>query len=271
MKKFTAIALLVLFSIATYAQRSLTEGAFENGRWSIAAELGLNLWDGDFNPSVDQMVQGMVRSPLLGLSAEYNVSPLLGAGLMMGGYFINQSDVDEKLTARGIYVAPYLSTDIFGLLNAEKLNRWSFWLSAGIGILNPIRTRYTRYPMLSPGVYGPASPVIVNTPPSALFMPVSLTLERKINSSLSIGLTARFNVSNTDDLDGSVRGAFNDHFETASLSLRHRILPECKQHFRDVKFVYQSPYIRAINENINKIDDLKRKVEELEKLIINDK
>lgn len=76
----------------------------------------------------------MIRSPLLGLSAEYNISPLLGAGLMMGGYFINQSDDDEKLTARGIYVAPYLSTDIFGLLNAEKLKRWSFWLSAGVGI-----------------------------------------------------------------------------------------------------------------------------------------
>ena len=184
-------------------------------------------------------------------------------GIMLGGYFLNQSDDNETHFSRGVYIAPYLSTDIFGLLNAEKLKKWSLWANVGVGIISPIRTRYGRINPPIPGVTAPTT--IIASPPNVLLIPFSLNLERKISPTLSLGLSARFNTTNSDELDGLFRGGFNDHFQTVGLQVRYRILPECKQHFRDVKFVYQSPAIRAISENINRIDELQRKVEELEK------
>lgn len=263
MKKFYVVLMLVALTSTLSAQKSLTEGAFENGRWSVAGELGFSRWNGDFHPTTDQFLNGFVRSPLIGLSAEYNISPLLGMGVMMGGYFLSQNDDNERYFSRGVYVAPYLSTDIFGLLNAEKLKYWSLWGSAGVGIINPIRTRYGRVATPTPG-----TPIPVNTvtaPPTMLMLPFSLTLERKISPTLSLGLSARFNASNSDELDGLVRGDFNDHFQNLALQVRYRILPESKQHYRDEKFQYQSPYIRAIQANINRIDELQKRVEELEK------
>ncbi len=268
MKKFYVVLMLVALTSTLSAQKSLTEGAFENGRWSVAGELGFSRWNGDFHPTTDQFLNGFVRSPLIGLSAEYNISPLLGMGVMMGGYFLNQNDDNERYVARGVYVAPYLSTDIFGLLNAEKLKYWSLWGSAGVGIINPIRTRYGR--ATAPGNGSDIPVATIAAPPAMLMLPFSLTLERKISPTLSLGLSARFNASNSDELDGLVRGDFNDHFQNLALQVRYRILPESQDHFRDKKFIYQSPYIRAIQKNMERIEELERKVEKLEKLMIND-
>ena len=69
MKKVNLILLLLTTTVLS-AQASYTEGAFENGRWSVAGELGFNLWDGDFKPSVSQMAGGIIASPLLGVSVE---------------------------------------------------------------------------------------------------------------------------------------------------------------------------------------------------------
>lgn len=259
MKKTILIVVVVSFTHWMVAQRSLTEGAFENGRWSIAAEAGFGLWDGDFHPTRKQMLVGFVTSPLLGVSMEYNMSPFLSAGMMFGGYFYNQEDADESVYSRGVYFAPYLSTDILGFLNGEKFEKWSLWASVGVGTKNPIRSYYSR---TGSGAYNVRNRVV---PPGAvLLIPLSLNLERRVSQSMSIGLMARFNVTNSDVMDGVFRGDFNDHSESLALTARYRILPESKQHFRDRKFEYQSPAIKAIIENIQKIEVLEQQVDSLQ-------
>jgi hypothetical protein len=259
MKNILPIILWVVFSLQMPAQHVRDEGTFENGRWSIATEAGLSLWDGDFDPDRTQSLRGLITSPVLGISMEYNLSPMLSAGLMLGGYLFNQEDPNESFYSRGLYVAPYVSTDVLGLLHGQKLRYWSLWLSAGVGNLNPIRTTYTRTIIGSNPVTTRVAP-----PASILFIPLSLNLERKISPAVSLGLAGRFNVSNSDVIDGVMRGSFNDHSESLVFSVRYRLLPESKQHMRDAKFVYQTPAIRTINKNLGRISELELKVDSLQ-------
>lgn len=258
MKNILLIVVLVAITLQLPAQRLRDEGTFENGRWSVATEAGLSLWDGDFDPDRAQMVRGIITSPVLGFSMEYNLSPMLSAGLMLGAYLFKQEDPNEALYSRGVYVAPYVSTDVLGLLNGRKFRYWSLWLSAGIGNLNPIRTTYTR-------TISGSNPVTtrVAPPASILYVPLSLNLERKVSPAVSVGVAGRFNVTNSDVIDGVMRGDFNDHSESLLFSVRYRLLPGTKQHMRDAKFLYQTPAIRAITKNIDRISELELKVDSL--------
>jgi formylglycine-generating enzyme required for sulfatase activity len=202
-----------------------TQRANRSGYWSIASELGLNVWNGDFHPSNSQFFNGFLTSPNAGLMLEYNISPILATGFALGGIILNQEDANEKLYLRGMYVYPYLSTDFLGLFDQTRERNWSIWGSIGMGLYHPIRSRYSLTTFSQPDNVPTTTLTNIETPPAVMLMPVKLSLERSISPTLSLGLGYKFNILNSDAIDGLVSGNYNDHYHTLTLGVRYRIQP----------------------------------------------
>lgn len=217
-------------------------GVLNNGRWSVSGEFGFNRFDGDLKPTVPELMKGLITSPILGASAEYSLTPLVGIGFGVEGLLFNMEDEDEKYSTGLAHMNTYVTTDLLRIIRGTRHDKFGVWLSGGLGLAGLLRPEYetTRN-------FVPNQVIAVTNPPVFMTLPFSLGFEYKLDPTKSLALTGKFVFSNTDHMEAIYRGGFADHWQTVSVSYRHKLLAHDNQHFRSENFEYVSPLQRQAN------------------------
>lgn len=270
-KKILLPLLLVIFSVITSFADNTSESNLNTGRWSIVGNTGLNRFDGDLNPEYDYT--GILKSPSVDFSLEYNFNPVFSLGWNLGGVIFNQEDVDEVFTSGGIYTSAFLGVDVLSILNGKKSKKWSLSGFAGVGLTGLIEPNYIT---TRPGpIPDPKNGVIF--PPSFFIFPVGGSLEYNLNKKYCLGLNLRYFYTNTDQMESIERCIHTDLWENVSISLRYKFVTKENKHFRDEVFDFKTePSLVIYNQlqqdvtNLNvRLDGIDSKLQNLgERLVV---
>lgn len=213
------------------------------GRWSFVGSTGLTRYDGDIDPMFE--TKGILRSPNLDFSLEYNLHPSLSFGFSLGGMMIDQEDSNEFFLTKAVYTTTFASVDLVSVLSGKPGKRWSVNTSVGLGLAGMILPEYTT---TRNDATDPAKGMVI--PPAFFITPVNLNLEYKISKRVNIGLNVRHYYANSDHLESMHRGDYRDTWQNLNLSLRYKFVTKENKHFRDEVFDYREEASLAI---INKL------------------
>ena len=246
------ILFVLFFSVANLHAQQILKKVSDYGRWSVAVASGFNYYDGDLSPSAEQILDGIIKSPNFDISFEYNINPTFSLGWKFGGLLLNQIDSNEDFTTGGIHSTPFVSADILNLIRGKKSSFMGVYLTSGIGFTGLFFPEYNRAGGTQP------SPVTdgVIIPPLFLTIPITLSFEFNTTKYSSLGLVLTHQLSNTDHVDATHRGGFNDAWKNVSLSYRYKLMTKDKQHFRDASFVIQDPSVNLISQLQSDLNNL---------------
>ncbi|MDO9634760.1 MAG: OmpA family protein [Paludibacter sp.] len=276
MKKNILLFLLLCCFIAVHAG-DLADRISKYGRWSVSMNTGVNRYDGDLDPEYDWT--GILRSPNLGFSIDYNLHPNLAIGWSVDGDIFNQEDENEKFLSGNIATATYLSLDALGILRGKKSKKWSLWGSFGIGFGGSV---WPEYATTRPFTPDPVQGVVF--PPTYFIFPGTISLNYNLSKNYVVGLNVKKVWTNTDHMESIFRHLYKDVWQSAGFSLRYKFVTADKKHFRDEVFDVKDPYMTIINNlqqdvnNLsirmdvfdNKLDNLGERFVKLEGILSND-
>jgi len=249
------------------------------GRWSIVGNTGINRFDGDLNPEYD--MTGILKSPNLDFSLEYNLHPTLAFGWNLGGLIFNQEDADEVFTSGGVYTSTYINIDLLSILNGKKSKKWGIWGSAGVGFSGSI---WPIYLSTRPGPIPDARNGVI-FPPTFFIFPLGVNVEYNLSKRYSLGLNVRKFYTNTDHMESIERHLYKDVWQSLSLSLRYKFVTKDNKHFRDEMFDPKEETSLAmfnlLQQDVNnlsiridgvdsKVDNLGERVTKIEGILSND-
>ena len=278
MKRIFLLHLFIMTLITCYAG-DISDRVSKYGRWSIVGNTGINRFDGDLNAEYD--MTGILKSPSVDFSLEYNLHPSLSFGWNLGGVIFNQEDIDEVFTSGGVYTSTYFSLDLLSILNGRKSKKWGIWGSAGIGFSGSI---WPTYLSTRPSPIPDAANGVV-FPPTFFIFPLGVNIEYNLSKKYSLGLAVRNNYTNTDHMESIERHTYKDVWQNLSLSLRYKFVTKDNKHFRDEVFDYKEEASLAmfnlLQQDVNnlsiridgvdsKVDNLGERVTKIEGILSND-
>lgn len=215
MKKILLILLVFGTTTLSYAD-DLFDVLASSGGFSIIGNVGLNRLDSDIKP--DYNLSGILTSPNLDVSMEYNIHPLLSVGMTFGVMMFNQEDNNEKFQSGNIFTFNYIAIDLLNLVTAVRIPRWNVWARAGMGFGGLLRPNYT----IAPGHEYTLNNADVRTPDAYFVFPVGLGVEYHINNVISLSLGGRYFFTNTDYLETVARYNQYDLWQSVGFSVRYK-------------------------------------------------
>lgn len=225
--------------------------ASEFSIWSVTAEAGFCIFDGDVSQSRMQLLPQSITDVSYGGTVEYAISPIWGLALDFYHFPLNGRNKDLS------FVAPLNTSDINATINFTKLifprsqSKFSILGAIGIGYAFYQTDYKTPDPDNSP---------VVSLPGQALSIPVTFSLEYNISKKYALGGKIHYRAYNKDNMEGDPRynykGVTNDFIGSGMIYLRYKFNNSKKRdHRRNINMNQFDPPCCA------EIDDDKVKTE----------
>lgn len=305
-KSFLTIALA--FTIANLgAQIQIIEKISSYNSWSIAADVGLNHFNGDLMASFPQRFNGVLLSPNVNVNIEHNIDPSFVLGWEFGFTTFNQQGERPRGTGNGdeiIYFqsfssSPYVGVNLMNITREGRLSKWGVWAKVGLG--------FAGYARQFTSMRNPSTNVIdtivdfrsrnqeriknrimaagsgLRATEISLYVPLSLTLEYAISNNISIGAYGKFVVTNSDYLESISRHKNVDYWQSGGISIRYKFTRPDTEHYRNTLYgegVKSNTELisllrrdlDALNDRLGdcdcrNIDSLNRRIRELERQV----
>ena len=256
-------------------------------RWSITAEYGYNLFDGDINQALLNIFPTSIRDVTYGGTIEYAMTPVWG--LALDGYYFPLRAVNNSPVAIKIFTDLYTS-DLNATINFTRWifpNTWSkLYVNGSIGIGYSYYTYDLRYfndapvPVTDTYIdrkldgttqfihkYENGAPMAFGV---AVSVPVTFSLEYNFSKPLSIGAKVHYRAYTKDNLEGATYlnwdGVTNDYIGAGTLFLRLKFNSHRKNHLRNIIWDDFEPDkgLELAKKMEKKLDDLAGKVDTLQ-------
>lgn len=294
MKKITAYIFFALI-LTTLSAQSSSQSQKEFSRWSLLPEYGYNIFDGDINQSLVNIIPTSFQTITFGGSLEYAFTPIWGIS-MDAHYF--------PLRASNSSPVPLtVGTDLYtGSLNATiNFTRWifpetksKFYILGSLGIGLAYYTYDVRYPSKdnsgnvlkdNQGNWIPGNPIGVNDTYTDIkrsgqvlpillkdkygiagTIPVTFSFEYNFSKPLAAGVRVHYRAHTKDNLEGvgylNYDGVTNDVIEAGTVYLRFKFNVFKHDHIRLIPNSVFDPDKGLIVAN-----DLEKKLEKLRKRV----
>jgi len=261
MKRITALVFSIVFSVSIYTQNR----NFSN--WSFTLEAGSNVFDGDFRPNYDGIMQNTIKRPSYGGTLEYAINPALGLGLAYYNHAVKAKEIDASFTSALEQLYPYIAINVLNLNSINIRTKWGIWGTIGLG--------YARYNS-DLTIYSDNTTIHNSIPNGAtLTIPVGFLLEYNFTPGLALGAKLQYCSHNTDNLEGGTgsrytyEGVSNDFLFTSTIGIRWKPAIKNKLHVRNTNWDTFRP-----NEGLNisknlmtEMSDLHTRVGKVENLM----
>ena len=212
MKKALLI-LIVFFTTTLSFSTNFYDVLASSGGFSIIGTVGLNRLDSDIKPNYN--LTGILTSPNVDVSVEYNIHPLMSVGMNFGMMMFNQEDNNEKFQSGNMFSYTYIALDLLNLVTAVRCNKWNVWARGGLGTGGLLHPNYT----IAPGYDYTLNNADVRIPDAYFIFPIGLAVEYHINNAISLSLGGRFFFTNTDYLETVARANNYDAWQNLGFSV----------------------------------------------------
>lgn len=241
--------LILIFAILPFSNGF--SQASEFSIWSITAETGFCIFDGDVNQTRMQLLPQSITDVSYGGTVEYALSPIWGVALDFYHFPLNGENKDLS------FYTPLNTTDINATINFLKLilprsrSKISLIGAIGVGYSYYVSNYKTPDPVNSP---------VISLPGRALSIPVTFSLEYNISKYYAIGGKIHYRAYNKDNMEGDPRyifkGVTNDYIGSGMAYLRYKFNNAKKRdHRRNINMnQFDPPCCAEIDVNMEKAD-----------------
>lgn len=231
--------LLLIFATIPFLNAFSQESEFSI--WSVTAEAGFTVFDGDVNQSRMQLLPTSIRQVSYGGTVEYAISPIWGLALDFYHFPIEANNLLLVINT------PLNTTDLNATINFTKLVFPS--TNSKVSILGAIGLGYAWYTS-NYRIVDPNLPLLINPtislPGQAISIPVTFSLEYNISKYFAIGGKVHYRAYNKDNMEGeehyNYKGVTNDFIGSGMAYLRYKInQPNKKNHRRNINMKLFDP------------------------------
>ena len=284
MKRFLLIFFSSIFALTVFSQ---SKGF---SRWSFTPEYGYDVFDGDINQNLINVIPTSFRDITYGANLEYALTPIWG--LALDYYYFplrakNNSPIPILINTNLMTSNINATINFTRLIFPQSQSKIYFLGSVGLGLA--YYTYDVRHPDGTPVL---ASETYVdikytNQPRPVLLydghlpmkygmsvsLPITFSVEYNFSKPLAIGAKIMYVANNKDNLEGvtylNYDGVTNDYIGAGTVYLRYKFNSFQKDHLRNIKWdVYQPDKgLQLAQELGKKLDKLNTKVDTIAKKV----
>ncbi|MBO4454458.1 MAG: OmpA family protein [Paludibacteraceae bacterium] len=254
MKKVIVLATALCLSAALMAQKAEeqttikgyhpyrlsenTEVVHKYSHWSLIPQVGINIFDGDFNYNSE--MKHAVHYPAVGLGLEYAFTPAWSIGVegMYDMYKVTGIDkvaADTLLFGHMIKPKAYVALDLVSLFFPHAQKRiFSFSLLAGGGCVLYKSAVYYGDDLRGKSLT--SKPQTNSSFDHTGFVDLGASMEFNLNRTLALGVRATYDYILRDDIDGrtSTQSRNNDGIFDITLNMRIKLNAVNRSHQRNI-------------------------------------
>jgi len=287
MKKIFFIFLLVIPTVIFSQQKKIS-------RWSFMPEYGYNVFDGDINQDLLNVIPTSFRDITYGGNIEYALTPTWGLGL--DAYYFPLRAKNNSPVAILINT-DLINSDFLATINFTRLifpnTKSKFFVLGSIGMglayyTFDLRSPLTNLPIKNDSMYNDIKysreprkihlqdNTGVMTHGLSVSTPVTFSLEYNFSKPLAVGAKVHYRAYAKDNLEGVTylnwNGVTNDYIGAGTVYLRYKLNSIKRDHLRNLTHKQWEPdeslaMIADIKKDIaglkNRVDTVEKKVKDL--------
>jgi outer membrane protein OmpA-like peptidoglycan-associated protein len=226
--------------------------------WSFSLEGGYNMFDGDITQDYNGIFPTSTRTPSIGGTVEYALTPIWGLALDFYNFPLSADYISYDNILKKKTILAHLNTNLYtSNVNATiNFTRWIFpetkskfyiFGSVGLGMA------YYIYDVT------PKSYQVPDTFGIAVSIPVTFSAEYNFSKTITAGLRIHYRAHNKDNLEGIKqltpnKGVTNDFIGAGQLYVRYKLHVLNKKHKRNITMSEYEPNVAVDISNKNAED-----------------